>query len=237
MEVRRIIDEQQDRRSANYHQWMTPEEFGTHFGVHDADIESVKAWLNSQGFTVESVGKSKRFIQFSGSIGEVEQAFQTEMHYFLMPNGETHVSNDRDISVPEALTPVIAGVPTLNNFFRRSHHTNFKTLSRARSGDGGQFNRVPRCEQPRQILLTRERPLIEQRSLQGEGRAHDGEHVGCHVAFDIDAETGADAEIERCLERRHPVPHLHLDGRRNRNVRPGVSDQFPCRCTQLGAMD
>ena len=130
-EARRVIDEQQDKRTINFHQWMTPDEFGTAFGVHDSDIESVKAWLSSEGFTVENVNKSKRAIHFTGTIGQIEQAFQTEMHYFVMPNGETHASNDRDISVPEALSSVIAGMPTLNDFFRKPHKV-----------DGGRFSRM-----------------------------------------------------------------------------------------------
>ncbi|MGB9235436.1 MAG: Ig-like domain repeat protein, partial [Terriglobales bacterium] len=129
-EVRRVIDEQQDKRTANYHQWVTPEEFGEHFGVADSDIENIKAWFASEGLTVESVNKSKRALRFSGSIGQLEHAFQTEMHYFLMPNGETHVSNSRDISVPEAFKQVIAGVPTLNDFFRKSHRVDGGTIGR-----------------------------------------------------------------------------------------------------------
>jgi hypothetical protein len=129
-EVRRIIDEQQDKRTANYHQWVTPEEFGAHFGVHDSDIENIKAWLASEGMTVESVTKSKRALRFSGTIGQLEHAFQTEMHHFSMPNGETHVSNNRDISVPEAFNKVIAGVPTLNDFFRKSHRVDGGTIGR-----------------------------------------------------------------------------------------------------------
>ncbi len=132
-EIRRVVDEQQDRRTGNFHQWMKPEEFGAHFGVHDSDLENLKAWLSSQGFTVESVTKSKRAIQFSGTVGQIEQAFHTEMHYFAMPNGEIHVSNDRDISVPSALAPVIAGVPTLHNFFRKTH-SQMERLSRMRLG-------------------------------------------------------------------------------------------------------
>ena len=81
-EIRKVIDEQQDKRTANYHQWVTPEEFGAHFGVHDADIAQIKAWLKSQGFTVEEVSKSKRVIKFSGNTGQVENAFQTEMHLY-----------------------------------------------------------------------------------------------------------------------------------------------------------
>jgi hypothetical protein len=43
--------------------------------------------------------------------------------------------------------------------------------------------------------------------------AHDREHIGGHVALDIDAEARLNAVIERRLKRRHAVPNLHLDGR------------------------
>ena len=39
--MRRVIDEQQDKRTANFHQWVTPEEFGSTFGVDDDDIQKV----------------------------------------------------------------------------------------------------------------------------------------------------------------------------------------------------
>src|SRR5271155_384593 len=130
-ELRRVIDEQQDKHTTNYHQWVTPEQFGEHY----SDIGQVKAWLESQGFTVDEVSKSKRVIRFSGTTGEIESAFQTEMHSFLTPNGEIHVSNSRDISVPEALAPVVAGVPTLNVFFRKSHMVNVGRYSRMKLSD------------------------------------------------------------------------------------------------------
>jgi hypothetical protein len=128
-EIRRVIDEQQDKRTANYHQWVTPEEFGENFGVHEADIAQITDWLRSQGFMVDEVSKSKRVIKFSGNIGQVEQAFQTEMHLYNH-NGEMHVSNDREISVPEAFKKVIAGV-TLHNFYRKA---NFDLQDRIRQG-------------------------------------------------------------------------------------------------------
>jgi subtilase family serine protease len=129
-ELRRVIDEQQDKHAANFHQWTTPEEFGSHFGVHDSDIGQVKAWLESHGFTVDEVSKSKRRLRFSGTTGQLESAFQIEMHYYLTPHGETHVSNDRDITVPQALAPVIAGVASLNDFFKKSHMVEVGRLSR-----------------------------------------------------------------------------------------------------------
>ena len=125
--LHRLLDEQQDRNHANYHQWMTPEEFGAHFGVDDADIAQLSSWLTAQGFTVEDVSKSKRIIHFSGTVGQLESAFQTEIHSYNV-RGATHVSNNSEISVPKALSPVIAGV-SLHNFFRQAHLGPVRRLS------------------------------------------------------------------------------------------------------------
>ena len=127
-ELRRVIDEQQDQRTGNFHQWVTPEEFGASFGAHDEDITKIAKWLKSQGFSVDNVTKGKRVIQFSGTAGQVENAFQTEMHNYAV-NGETHASANRDISVPEAIAPVIAGVDGLHNFFRKTHMIGQQKLS------------------------------------------------------------------------------------------------------------
>ena len=125
-ELRRVLDEQQDKNTANYHQWVTPDQFGQYFGVHDSDIAQITAWLESHGLTVDDVSKSKRVLHFSGTTGQLESAFKTEMHTYQV-GAETHVSNNSDISVPAALSPVIAGV-TLNNFFRRSRMTPVRHL-------------------------------------------------------------------------------------------------------------
>ncbi|MGA2690232.1 MAG: protease pro-enzyme activation domain-containing protein [Candidatus Korobacteraceae bacterium] len=127
-ELRRVLDEQQDKRTGNFHQWVTPEEFGSSFGVHDDDIQQVTKWLTKHGFTVDNVTKSKRVIQFSGTSGQVEEAFQTSIHSYQV-KGETHVSASTDISVPEALAPVISGVDGLHNFFRKSHMVGEQKLS------------------------------------------------------------------------------------------------------------
>ena len=69
---------------------------------------------------MDNVTKGKRVINSAAPSGQVEQAFQTEMHSYIV-NGETHVSSSREISVPEAFSPVIAGVDGLHNFFRKTH--------------------------------------------------------------------------------------------------------------------
>ena len=115
--LQQLMGEQQDKTSANYHQWLTPESFGTYFGPAQVDIAKVSAWLADQGMTVESVSKGGRVITFSATAGQVETAFHTEIHTIQLPNGKTHVSNTTDIALPTALGGVVAGVARLNDIF------------------------------------------------------------------------------------------------------------------------
>jgi len=51
----------------------------------------------------------------------VENAFRTEMHRYAV-KGEEHIANSMDISLPEALTPVVGGVLSLHNFPKKAAH-------------------------------------------------------------------------------------------------------------------
>jgi subtilase family serine protease len=125
-----LIAQLHDPDSRNFHQWLTPEQYGQFFGVVDSDIAAVTAWLTSQGFTVNGIYPSKSQIDFSGTAGLVKQAFHTQEARFKI-KGENHIANTTDISVPAALQPVIAGVMGLNDIRPKSQ----RMASRV-----GQFN-------------------------------------------------------------------------------------------------
>jgi hypothetical protein len=116
--LRKLLDEQQIKSSPNYHMWLTPEQFGQQFGPADADIQAVTDWLGSQGFQVSRVAAGRTVVEFSGTAGEVREAFHTEMHKFVV-NGEEHWANASDPEIPAALAPVVAGFASLNNFPRQ----------------------------------------------------------------------------------------------------------------------
>ncbi len=122
-----LLDDQNDPAAARYHQWLTPEQFGQQFGPAQSDVDAITAWLASEGFTVSSVAPGRRTIEFSGTARQVEHAFRTEMHRYNV-NGVEHVANFSDISIPEALSPVVAGVVSLHNFGARPLHR--KTVRR-----------------------------------------------------------------------------------------------------------
>jgi subtilase family serine protease len=110
-----LIAQQHDPASAKFHQWLTPEEFGNAFGAADADIAAVKSWLVLQGFTVHGIYPNKLQIDFSGTAGQVRQAFHTQENRYVV-NHVTHIANAGDISVPAALHDVVVGVAGLNDF-------------------------------------------------------------------------------------------------------------------------
>jgi subtilase family serine protease len=133
--LQQFMDDQQNKASANFHAWLTPEQFGKKFGPADEDIQAVKAWLGSHGFQVGKVSKGRTVIEFSGNAGQVRNAFHTEIHRLLVI-GEEHVANVSDPQIPAALTPVVRGVVALHNFRPKSFLHNAGTFRRnAKTGE------------------------------------------------------------------------------------------------------
>src|SRR5260370_31989069 len=77
--LQKLMDEQQSKDSPNFHQWLTPQQFGAQFGPADADVQAVTDWLSRQGFQGIKVGAGRTTSEFSGNAGQVPNAFHTEV--------------------------------------------------------------------------------------------------------------------------------------------------------------
>jgi subtilase family serine protease len=110
-----LIDQLHDSTSANFHQWLTPNQFGAQFGPAASDIQQVAGWLQAHGFRVNVNYPSGMVIDFSGTAGQVRTAFHTEIHN-LQVNGVTHIANMSDPQIPAALVQAVAGVVSLHDF-------------------------------------------------------------------------------------------------------------------------
>jgi subtilase family serine protease len=111
----RLVAEQQNPNSSNYHNWLTPVQYAARFGVSDGDLVKVENWLKSKGFTVRSVNNSHTAIVFDGTVGQVESAFSTEMHRYAV-RGESHLANATEVSIPAALSGIVRNVENLSDF-------------------------------------------------------------------------------------------------------------------------
>jgi subtilase family serine protease len=124
-ELDALVKAQQTPGSASYHKWLTPAEYASRFGLSDNDLAKVKRWLEQQGFSVDRVPNSRNAISFSGTAGQVESAFQTEIHNYKIDN-QTHFAVATQISVPSALSDVVQSVRNLDDF-RPKPHVRFRT--------------------------------------------------------------------------------------------------------------
>jgi hypothetical protein len=125
-----FIEKLQDRSSPNFHQWLTAKEYGERFGLATQDLDVITRWLESYGFKVNVVYENRTLIDFSGTAGQVQAAFHTEIHQ-LDVKGVKHIANMSDPRIPAALAPAIVGVVSLHDF---RPHTNYKP--RANYTDG-----------------------------------------------------------------------------------------------------
>ncbi len=125
--------------SPQYHKWLTPQHFGESFGVGDADIAKVSAWLASYGFQVTRVANSKTLIEFSGNASQLQSAFHTEMHRYTV-NGVAHWANASDPQIPAALTPVVAGISTLHTFRKMPQIAKMQAQVAKVTSSGPQFS-------------------------------------------------------------------------------------------------
>jgi hypothetical protein len=114
-DLNQLLAGQLDPSSPSYHQWLTSEQFGARFGLSGSDLAAVSSWLTSQGFTITGVAKSSTFITFSGTVAQAQQAFGTTIHNVWF-NGEQHITNLTDPTLPSAIANVTLAVTGLNDF-------------------------------------------------------------------------------------------------------------------------
>jgi len=114
--INKLLADLQDRRSPNYHKWLTPEQWADRFGLSPNDVAKIKTWLQSQGFTVTYVARGRNWFLFSGTAAQIQKTFGAEIHRFDV-NGEMHVANATSPKIPAALAGIVTQISGLDNFF------------------------------------------------------------------------------------------------------------------------
>jgi subtilase family serine protease len=118
--LQELLAAQQNTASPLYHQWLTPDQFAARFGMADADLAKVEAWIEQQGMTVDRVARSKNSISFTGTAAQIEAAFATELHTYNV-NGVSHFAPSTDLAIPAAMASSVSAVTHLSDFKPRPH--------------------------------------------------------------------------------------------------------------------
>jgi subtilase family serine protease len=125
-----LLLDQQNTKSAQYHRWLTPAQYGRRFGAADATVAALTNWLKSNGFEVGELPAGRGHLAFFGRKAQVESAFNTRIHLFDV-NGERHFSNVSDPMIPAVFKSAVTAIRGLNDFFPKPGVRPLSRVSRA----------------------------------------------------------------------------------------------------------
>jgi hypothetical protein len=103
-----LIQQLYDPASPNYHQYLTPEQFTEQFGPTEQDYQKVIAFAKRNGLTVTGTSANRVLLDVSGSVADIEKAFQVTMRTYR------HPKENRMFYAPDAEPSVDVAVPILH---------------------------------------------------------------------------------------------------------------------------
>ena len=95
--------------------WRRAQEAGTRTGGSDKQLQAVPRWLRSHGLAIQRADAGRFSVKFSGTVAQVEEAFRVEIHDYLV-DGKAYYANSNHPSIPRALSGLVAGVNSLDDF-------------------------------------------------------------------------------------------------------------------------
>ena len=105
------------KRSGSYHKWLGTGRFDARYAPSGASRAVVRAFLRSQGLTVER-SSSPFLVRAVGSSQQVAAAFHTTLSNYRDPHGVRYFANSRPVEMPAAIASRVYGVIGLTNTSR-----------------------------------------------------------------------------------------------------------------------
>ncbi len=114
-ELTSLLKRLYDPQSPDYRHFLSVEQFTEQFGPSLADYQAVVAYLQANGFTVTDTPANRLIVPVSGSVAQINRAFNVTMNAYRHPTeNREFFSPDREpalnLSVP------VAHIAGLNNF-------------------------------------------------------------------------------------------------------------------------
>ncbi|MDQ6605148.1 MAG: S53 family peptidase [Actinomycetota bacterium] len=108
--------------SASYRKFLTPAQWERRFSPTAGQVTEVSRFLKGGGFNVGKVSADRMAIDASGTAGQIERAFSTSLSYHRVQGAKLRL-NDRALSVPRALSGIVAGVTGIDQTLARPFST------------------------------------------------------------------------------------------------------------------
>jgi xanthomonalisin len=114
-ELQSFLESVNDANSANYHQFLTPDQFKAKFAPTNEQAQAVVNYLEANGFHNITVAPNNMLVSADGNASNVNAAFRADMRRFTY-KGASHFANASDVVVPQSLGGVIDAVMGLQDY-------------------------------------------------------------------------------------------------------------------------
>jgi uncharacterized repeat protein (TIGR01451 family) len=122
-----LLQQVYDPASANYHKYLTPDEFASRFGPTEQDYQAVIHFAESHGLVVTGTHPNRMILDVQGKAADVERAFNTTLKVYRHPTeNRNFYAPTVDPSVPATLP--VQDISGLDNY--RRPYPNFKLKSK-----------------------------------------------------------------------------------------------------------
>src|ERR1019366_3359889 len=115
-----LVEQQYDTASANYHNWLTPDQFNADYAPSADDVATVKDFVQAHKLSILSVGERNLYVKAQGSIADVQTAFGVQIHQFEV-RGRRYRANTSDPIVDGLAGTLVSRVGGLSDYGLQPH--------------------------------------------------------------------------------------------------------------------
>lgn len=121
-----LLQAMYDPQSAQYHQYLTPDQFNQLFAPASDQVQQVVGFLQSQGLTITSVAPNNLLIDATGTVAQVQKAFDTQINTY-QSGTHTFYANATAPSIPGSIDQLITSISGLDDsvqyypLYQRAH--------------------------------------------------------------------------------------------------------------------
>lgn len=110
-----LVQQQNTKGNGNYHKWIDQATFNANFAPTSQEVNSFENFAQGHKLTVLTVSDDNAYVKVSGTVGDVEKAFHTQIDTFSY-NGQTYFSNTSDPNINDSSGAHVDAITGLDNF-------------------------------------------------------------------------------------------------------------------------
>ncbi len=103
-----------DPHSSQYGKYLTPQQFRKQFAPSRSQVNAVRSWLKSQGFSIDYTPTNNHYVAAEGTVAQAQNAFGVKFGMYKV-NGKSVRSPSSDVTIPSSLANVVTGVLGLDD--------------------------------------------------------------------------------------------------------------------------